>query len=130
MSVEIWTRSIDLRFNCGLTNLANARGESLALPGGLALEMNRIALANESSESSDNMINAWSRLTDVGVPTTVACGALDANHILLRSEEFCRRIPVARYLVLNGMAHLPYLEDPLAVAELVIGSISDPSSLF
>jgi pimeloyl-ACP methyl ester carboxylesterase len=94
----------------------------------LALDMNRIALANGISENSDQMINAWSLLTEVGVPTTVACGALDANHILLRSEELCKRIPVAKYLVLNGMAHLPCLEDPLAVAELIIWAISDWSS--
>lgn len=103
-------------------------GRVMGAPRDLALDMNRIALANGISENSDQMINTWNRLTEVVVPTTVACGALDANHILLRSEELCKRIPVAKYLVLNGMAHLPYLEDPLAVAELVIGAISDRSS--
>jgi pimeloyl-ACP methyl ester carboxylesterase len=99
----------------------------MGAPRELALDMNRIALANGISENSDQMINGWSRLAEVSVSTTVACGALDANHILLRSEELCTRIPVAKYLVLNGMAHLPYLEDPLAVSELVIGAISDRS---
>ncbi|MHB1210406.1 MAG: alpha/beta fold hydrolase [Acidimicrobiales bacterium] len=95
----------------------------------LALDMNRIALANGVSESSDDVIDAWSRLKEVGVPTTVACGAFDANHILVRSEELGQRIPMARYLVLDGMAHLPYLEDPFAVAELIIGAITGPPQL-
>jgi pimeloyl-ACP methyl ester carboxylesterase len=104
-------------------------GRVVGAPRELALDMNRIALANGISESSNQMIDAWSRLTEVGVPTTVACGAFDANHILSRSEELCRRIPSANYLVLDGMAHLPYLENSTAVAELVIGAISDPSLL-
>jgi pimeloyl-ACP methyl ester carboxylesterase len=104
-------------------------GRVVGAPRELALDMNRIALANGISESSNQMIDAWSRLTEVGVPTTVACGAFDANHILSRSEELYRRIPSANYLVLDGMAHLPYLENPTAVAELVIGAISDPSLL-
>jgi len=103
-------------------------GRVMGAPRELALDMNRIALANGISENPDQGINAWSRLATVAVPTTVACGALDATHILLRSEELSKRIPVAKYIVLNGMAHLPYLEDPLAVAELVIGAISDRSS--
>ena len=103
-------------------------GRVMGAPRELALDMNRIALANGISENSDQLVNAWSRLTEVAVPTTVACGALDANHILLRSEELCKRIPGSKCLVLDGMAHLPYLEDPLAVAELVIGAISDRSS--
>ena len=103
-------------------------GRVMGAPRELALDMNRIALANAISENPDQSINAWNRLAEVAVPTTVACGALDANHILLRSEELCKRIPVAKYLVLNGMAHLPYLEDPSAVAETVIGAISDRSS--
>jgi pimeloyl-ACP methyl ester carboxylesterase len=104
-------------------------GRVVGAPRELALDMNRIALANGISENSNQMIDAWSRLTEVGVPTTVACGAFDANHILSRSEELCRRIPSANYLVLDEMAHLPYLEDPIVVAELVIGAVSDPSSL-
>lgn len=104
-------------------------GRVVGAPRDLALDMNRIALTNGISESSNHVIDTWSLLTEVGVPTTVACGAFDANHILLRSEELCERIPSANYIVLDGMAHLPYLEDPLAVAELVIEVISDSPSL-
>ncbi len=93
----------------------------------LALDMNRIALANGISESSDHTIDAWSCLTEVGVPTTIAYGVLDANHIIVRSEELGQRIPGARCLLLDGMAHLPYLEDPTVVAELIIGAITSPT---
>jgi pimeloyl-ACP methyl ester carboxylesterase len=100
-------------------------GRVVGAPRELALVMNRIALANEVSENSNHMNDAWSRLSEIVVPTTVACGTLDAKHIVLRSEELGHRIPAAKYFVLDGTAHLPYLENPLAVAELVIGAISD-----
>ncbi len=100
-------------------------GRVVGAPRELALVMNRIAITNEVSENSNHMIDAWSRLSEIGVPTTVACGTFDAKHIVLRSEELGQRVPGAKYFVLDGMAHLPYLENPLAVAELVIGAISD-----
>lgn len=100
-------------------------GRVTGVPRELALDMNRIALANAVSENSDQMVSAWSRLSEVGVSATVACGAFDATHMLVRSEELSTRIPRAKYLVLDRMAHLPYLEEPLAVAELIIGAIAD-----
>ena len=91
----------------------------------LALAMNAVILANANAgESQPGMVDAWSHLAEVATPTTVACGDLDVPALLARSRELARRIPHARYRELAGMAHLPYLEQPAAVAELVMEAIS------
>ncbi len=54
----------------------------------LALAMNAIALKNEiPEESGKSGIAAWSRLEEIGVPVTVACGDLDLPFIMARSKE-------------------------------------------
>ena len=103
-------------------------GRVVGPPRELALEMNRVALANEVAENSDHKVSAWSHLSEVNVPTIVVCGEFDANHMILLSREVSARIPGAGYVVLEGMAHLPYLENPLAIAELVIDAISKRTS--
>jgi len=86
----------------------------------LALAMNAVILAGAGEHQSDQeSTGAWDRLAEVAAPTTVACGDRDVPALLARSRELARRIPHARYRELAGMAHLPYLEQPAAVAELV-----------
>ncbi len=86
----------------------------------LALDMNAIILGHgvpEAAGASD--VDAWTRLEEVRVPVTVACGDLDVAFIISRSRELAGRILGARYEVLRGMAHQPYLEQPETVAQLV-----------
>jgi pimeloyl-ACP methyl ester carboxylesterase len=90
----------------------------------LALEMNAIALKNEiPEESGKSGITAWSRLEEIAVPVTVACGDLDLPFIVARSKELADWLPSSRFHVFEGMAHLPYLEQPAAVAELISTAI-------
>ena len=95
----------------------------------LALEMNRVALANDAPEDDGHEVNAWDRLEEVAVPTTVACGSLDAGYLIARSEALAARIPNATYRCLDGMAHLPYLEDPSTVARIVIDALAEGAPL-
>jgi len=67
---------------------------------------------------------AWSRLAEVEVPVTVACGELDAPFTADRSRELAGLLPSARYRELPGMAHQPYLEDPGRVADLILGALA------
>lgn len=83
--------------------------------------MNATALANFVVENSDNVVDAWSRLGELTMPTTVACGNLDATHIVRRSEVVGSRIQGADYVSLEGVAHLPYLENPSAIGSLLRG---------
>jgi pimeloyl-ACP methyl ester carboxylesterase len=89
----------------------------------LVFDMNATALANFVPENSDHAVDAWSRLGELSMPTTVACGTLDATHIVRRSEVVGKRIPGAKYVSLEGVAHLPYLENPSAVGALIRDSI-------
>ena len=90
----------------------------------LALAMNAIAFKNEIPEESGRSgLVAWSRLEEITVPVTVACGNLDLPFIVARSKELADWLPQARFEMLDGMAHLPYLEQPAVVAELINSSI-------
>jgi len=91
----------------------------------LALEMNAIIIGNDAPEDAgDNGVDAWSRLAEITVPVTVACGALDARFIVARARELARRLPKAGYVELPGVAHQPYLEQPDAVASLIREAIA------
>jgi len=89
----------------------------------LVFDMNATALANFVPENSDHAVDAWSRLGELSMPTTVACGTLDATHIVRRSEVVGKIIPGAKYVSLEGVAHLPYLENPSAVGALIRDAI-------
>jgi pimeloyl-ACP methyl ester carboxylesterase len=93
----------------------------------LALAMNAIALKNEiPEESGKSGLAAWSRLEEINVPVTVACGDLDLPFIMARSKELADWLPKSRFHVFEGMAHLPYLEQPAVVAELISSAIRTP----
>jgi pimeloyl-ACP methyl ester carboxylesterase len=86
--------------------------------------MNAIALRNSSDEFEGGTgIDTWSRLAEITAPTTVLCGDLDVAEIFEASEQLAQLLPAARYHVIAGTAHMPYLEQPAAVAALVIEAL-------
>lgn len=89
----------------------------------LALEMNEIILRNDVPEDAGTSDSgAWGRLDDVRMPVTVACGDLDVPFLLERSRELAERLPSARFVELRGVAHLPQMEKPSEVANLVLAT--------
>jgi pimeloyl-ACP methyl ester carboxylesterase len=93
----------------------------------LALAMNEVILRHDVSEDAGaSGVDAWSHLDQVLVPTTVACGDLDLAFLVARSRDLVGRLPVGRHRVLEGMAHLPYLERPEVVADLVSEAVTAP----
>lgn len=91
----------------------------------LAMDMIGIILRNNVSEDAENSgVDAWRRLDEIAVPTTVACGDLDLPHVIGNSRQLAERISGARHHLLPGMAHLPYLEDPGTVAQLIADTIA------
>lgn len=88
----------------------------------LALEMNRIALANEDpgEDAGKSGVDAWQRAGEVTVPTLVAYGELDVPFLVERCHELVRRMPNAALRTIEGAAHLTELERPDAVAALVL----------
>lgn len=86
----------------------------------LALDMNRIVIANgEAGADGDSGLDAASRLSEITIPVTVACGELDVPTTLRRSAELVDSLPNASYRALPGRAHLPYLEAADEIAALV-----------
>ena len=86
----------------------------------LALEMNRIVLANGESElDGAGGIDAASRLDEIAVPVVVACGELDVPSKVRRSAELAGSLRDGTHRALPGRAHLPYLEAPAEVAALI-----------
>ena len=86
----------------------------------LALDMNRIVIANEEAGADGaSGLDAASRLHEIDVPAIVACGELDVPMKIRRSTELADALPNATYRSLPGRAHLPYLEAPDEVAALI-----------
>jgi pimeloyl-ACP methyl ester carboxylesterase len=86
----------------------------------LALAMNEIILRNDVPDDAGSTgIEAWPQLEQIRVPVTVACGELDLPFLLEQCEQIAARIPQARHVVLPAVAHLPYLEQPELVADVI-----------
>jgi pimeloyl-ACP methyl ester carboxylesterase len=91
----------------------------------LALEMNAIILRSGAPEGTGaSGIDTWARLDELQVPITVACGDRDLGFLVRRCRELADRLPRGRHRVLAQMAHLPALEQPQAVAQLLAEAIT------
>jgi pimeloyl-ACP methyl ester carboxylesterase len=86
----------------------------------LALEMNERILKNDvPDEAGAGDADAWSRLEEVSVPTTVIWGDRDVPVDIETFQTIAARVPGARTHVLPGAAHLPSLEQPRELASAV-----------
>jgi len=89
----------------------------------LVFAMNKVALINNVLESSESDVDTWSCLGELAMPAVVACGEFDALHVIRRSEVVAGLIPGATYVSLDGVAHLPYMENPSQSGALIRNSI-------
>jgi pimeloyl-ACP methyl ester carboxylesterase len=91
----------------------------------LALAMNQVVLANDPLvHDGESGIDAWSRVAEVRAPTTVIWGDLDIPSIVDECRQLSDRLPGARSVVLDGTAHLPYLEQPDRFASAVVTALT------
>lgn len=85
----------------------------------LALAMNEVALRNEvADEPGVAVADVWARVTEIRCPVTVAYGELDVPQVVATTRQLAGRLGVPAH-ALPSTAHLPYLEQPAAVADLV-----------
>jgi len=105
---------------------AGPEGRVSGPPRELALDMNRIVLANEESDADGTSgLDAASRVHEIAIPAIVACGELDVAIKVRRSAELADALPNATYRSLPGRAHLPYLESPDEIAALILAELSN-----
>ena len=76
----------------------------------LFLEMNGRALRTPDPGDPVEQDDAWLRLNEIAVPTLVLVGDLDLPDIQEIDEQLAQRIDGARFVKLQGVAHLPHLE--------------------
>ena len=103
---------------------AGPEGRVSGPPRELALDMNRIVIANgESGADGASGLDAASRVHEIAIPAIVACGELDIAIKIRRSAELADALPNATYRSLPGRAHLPYLEAPDEIAALIMAEV-------
>ena len=112
-----------LEIRLWLDGPAAPEGRVSGPPRELALDMNRIVIANgEADADGASGLDAASRVHEIAIPAVVACGELDVAIKLSRSAELADALPNATYRSLPGRAHLPYLEAPDEIAALIIAA--------
>ncbi|MGP8159792.1 MAG: alpha/beta fold hydrolase [Candidatus Dormibacteria bacterium] len=91
----------------------------------LALAMNAAVLRHHRPELVvASQTDVWARLDEVQVPATVICGDRDVPFLRARCVELARRLPQGRHRVVAGAAHVPHLERPEVVAQLITEALS------
>lgn len=106
---------------------ASPEGRVVGAARNLVLAMNAVALSNNIDETADEADgDAWHRLEEIKVPVTVAWGELDVPFLIEQCQQLVERLPHAQGLMLPGVAHLPYLEDPELVATLICAALNRP----
>ena len=78
----------------------------------LFLSMNGVALASPPAGEAAASVSAWSRIGQLRLPTLITWGALDFEHLDTRMRQLALRIHGAQSFVMDGVAHLPGLEQP------------------
>jgi pimeloyl-ACP methyl ester carboxylesterase len=91
----------------------------------LVMAMNEIILRNDVPEEvGASGLDSWDRIEEVRTPTTVICGALDVPFLIRRSQELAHRLPRGRFVELDAVAHLPHMENPNVISDLVTEAVS------
>lgn len=90
----------------------------------LLLEMNAIALRHPELHHESPPPGAFERLGELAMPVMVVCGSLDFPHIQANCRHLVGTIPHARGVELEGVAHLPSLEQPKQLNDLLTEFLS------
>lgn len=89
----------------------------------LFLDMNGIALRAPQHGSALDPPPAYGRLSEIAIPTLVIWGDLDFPDIHVRCLHLAREVPGSQTHIVAGAAHLPNLERPTEITDLIKGFI-------
>lgn len=82
----------------------------------LAIEMNRIALANEARNLGNRLPNAATpaaeRLGDLAIPVLIIAGANDEPYTLAAADHMVKHLANARKVIFDNAAHLLNMDQP------------------
>jgi pimeloyl-ACP methyl ester carboxylesterase len=94
-----------------------------------ALEVQVAAYADPDRQPAEEALDppASARLAEVSATTLVVVGNLDQPDILALAERTAAEIPGARKVVVHGTAHVPNLERPDQVSELLLEFLDSQS---
>jgi pimeloyl-ACP methyl ester carboxylesterase len=94
-----------------------------------ALEVQIPAYADPGHQPAEDPLDppASARLAEVSVPTLVLVGDLDQPDIVSTAGRLAAEIPEARHAVIEGTAHVPNLERPGQVSELLLEFLDSQS---
>jgi 3-oxoadipate enol-lactonase len=94
-----------------------------------ALEVQVAASADPDHQPAEDAFDppASARLGEISAPTLVVVGDLDQPDILVLADRAAAEIPGARKLVVPGTAHVPNLERPDQVSELLLAFLDSQS---
>ena len=104
-----------------------APGRIGGAPRRLFIDMNAIALGAPKLGRTLEAPPAYPRLREISMPTLVIWGSLEFPDIQARCRHLLHEIPGARAHVMSNVAHLPSLEQPAALTELIAGFIASLS---
>lgn len=93
----------------------------------LFLDMNGIALRSPATGLNLDNAPAFHRLGEISVPTLLMWGSFDYPHIQDRCRELARKLIKGTSHELIGSAHLPSLEQPTLVNDLLANFIKQCS---
>ncbi|UFZ05988.1 alpha/beta hydrolase [Bradyrhizobium ontarionense] len=88
------------------------------------LEKNAAALRAPAAGANLDVTAAFAQLGDIAAPSRVIWGDLDFPHIQERSRLIAAEMPNGSGHELTGTAHLPSLERPHEVTELIAGFLA------
>lgn len=86
----------------------------------LFLNMNAIALRSPPQGLNLDPETAFHHLGEITVPSLIIQGNLDFPHIQQRSRHIATTIPLGKHRELPGAAHLPSLERPTEISDLIV----------
>ncbi len=96
-----------------------APGRVGGAPRRLFIEMNAIALRAPKLGRILEAPPAYPRLHEIAMPSLIIWGNLEFPDIQARCQHLVDQIPGARAHVMSGVAHLPSLERPAALTQVI-----------
>jgi len=85
----------------------------------LFIEMNAHALRQPDPGERADRASTWDRLDEISAPVLVMVGSLDVQDIRAVDEMLADRLSNARFVVLDGVAHVPHLEGHRETLDLI-----------